>query len=67
MFLKTKNKTDGTEVNIMIDKIVSFAPLGEDKGAGSTVLTSTGVSFSVEASTRTIRSQIGKLYGTDNE
>lgn len=67
MFLKTKTKADGKEVNIMIEQIVSFAPLTDDKTQGSTVLTSSGISFSVEMSTQSIRGQITKMYGGPTE
>lgn len=63
MFLKTKSKTDGKEVNIMIEQIVSFAPLHDDKTQGSSVLTTSGVSYSVEMSTQSIRSAFKKMYG----
>ena len=64
MFLKTKNKADGSEINIMIENIVSFSPSNpEDKTAGSSVLTTSGVSFAVEMSCQSIRSAIKKQYG----
>lgn len=63
MFLKTKTKADGKEVNIMIEQIVLFAPLQDDKTQGSIVLTSPGISFSVEMSTQSIRGAIKKMYG----
>lgn len=63
MFLKVKNKSDGKELNIMIDQIVSFAPISDDKTQGSTVLTTSGVSFQVDMSTQSIRGRIVKMYG----
>ena len=67
MFLKTKTKADGKEINIMIDRVVSFAPLSDVKSEGSVILTSTGISFSVEMSTQSIRGQITKMYGGPTE
>lgn len=64
MFLKTKTKNDGNEVNIMIDQITAFYPTNAtDKTQGSCVVLSNGITLVVEMSTQSIRGRITKVYG----
>lgn len=65
MFLRLTN-ADGSELNLMVDHIVGFAPVAEgaDTKGSCNVMLSTKETVVIDETARTLRSRIKKAYST---
>jgi hypothetical protein len=59
------NDLSGSEVNVVASKIVSFEPLlNEGEPAGSHIVLSSGLTYDVTASTRSLRGYVNKALAS---